>query len=105
MACSADGKKIAAAGDNGAVTVWDLPSGTLLLTLGKDLQSDDAVAFSPDGRYVMGATQSRHILSWLKSGGPLFNLYEGHDLSVTSLAVSPAGKYLVSGGMDGAIRV
>jgi len=106
VAYSPDGKEFVTGSRDGSVYVWDAESGARLRVLrDPELDPVNSVAYSPDGRYVMAATQSRHILSWRKTGGKLFNFYEGHDLSVTSLAMPSAGKYLVSAGLDGSIRV
>jgi len=106
VAYSPDGTEFVTGSRDGSVYVWDAESGARLRILrDPELDPVNSVAYSPDGRYVMGATQSRHILSWRKSGGALFNFYAGNDLSVTSLAFPPAGKYLVSGGLDGVLRV
>jgi len=106
VAYSPDGKEFVTGSRDGSVYVWDAESGTRLRVLrDPELDPVNSVVYSPDGRYVMAATQSRHILSWQKTGGKLFNFYAGHDLSVTSLAFPSSGKYLVSAGLDGTIRI
>lgn len=106
VAYSPDGKEFVTGSRDGSVYAWDAESGARLRVLrDPELDPVNSVAYSPDGRYVMAATQSRHILSWQKNGGKLFNFYEGHDLSVTSLAFPSAGKHLVSAGLDGTIRI
>ena len=106
VAYSPDGKEFVTGSRDGSVHAWDAESGARLRVLrDPELDPVNSVAYSPDGRYVMAATQSRQILSWQKSGGKLFNFYEGHGLSVTSLAFPPSGKQLVSAGLDGTIRV
>lgn len=105
VAYSPDGKEFVTGSRDGSVYVWNAESGARLRVLrDPELDAVNSVAFSPDGRYVVAATQSRNILSWPKTGGKLFNFYAGHDLSVTSLAFS-SGKYLVSSGLDGSIRI
>jgi len=106
VAYSPNGKEFVTGSRDGSVYAWDAESGARLRVLrDPELDPVNSVAYSPDGRYVMAATQSRHILSWQGTGGKLFNFYAGHDLSVTSLAISSSGKYLVSAGLDGTIRV
>ncbi|MDG4476637.1 eIF2A-related protein [Thiovibrio frasassiensis] len=106
VAYSPDGKEFVTGSRDGSVYVWDGETGTRLRVLrDPELDPVNSVAYTPDGRFVVAATQSRQILSWQKSGGKLFNFYEGHDLSVTSLAFSVSGKNLVSAGLDGTIRV
>ncbi|HIJ91052.1 MAG: hypothetical protein OEV89_10155 [Desulfobulbaceae bacterium] len=106
VAYSPDGKEFVTGSRDGSVYVWDAESGARLRVLrDPELDPVNSVVYSPDGRYVMAATQSRHILSWQKSESNLFNFYEGHDLSVTSLAFPSSGKYVISAGLDGSIRV
>ena len=106
VAYSPDGKEFVTGSRDGSVYVWDAESGARLRVLrDPELDPVNSVAYSPDGRYVTAATQSRYILSWQKSGGKLFNFYQGHDLSVTSLAFPASGKQLISAGLDGTIRV
>lgn len=106
VAYSPDGKEFVTGSRDGSVYVWNAESGARLRVLrDPELDPVNSVAYSPDGRYIVAATQSRHILSWQKSGGKLFNFYEGHDLSVTSLAFPASGKQLVSAGLDGSIRI
>ena len=106
VAYSPDGKEFVTGSRDGSVYAWDAESGARLRVLrDPELDPVNSVAYSPDGRYVMAATQSRHILSWQRNGGKLFNFYEGHDLSVTSLAFPSSAKHLVSAGLDGTIRI
>ncbi len=105
VAFSPDGKEFVTGSRDGSVYVWDAESGARLRVLrDPELDPVNSVAYSPDGRYVTAATQSRYILSWQKSGGKMFNFYQGHDLSVTALAFPASGKQLVSAGLDGTIR-
>ncbi|MCX5876603.1 MAG: hypothetical protein NT087_10005 [Deltaproteobacteria bacterium] len=106
VAFSPDGKEFVTGSRDGSVYVWDAESGARLRVLrDPELDPVNSVAYSPDGKYVTAATQSKYILSWQKSGGKLFNFYQGHDLSVTSLAFPASGKQLVSASLDGTIRV
>lgn len=41
VACSPVGKKIAAAGDDGYVRIWNIASGKILFSLGKGVKKSD----------------------------------------------------------------
>jgi WD40 repeat protein len=97
-----DGKAIAASDWNGSAHLWELKGGTELATFWTREKGGggipNAVAFSPDGRYLAvpsGATvliwevTTRELLATLPTGGygPLH-----------CLAFSPDGRFLAAGG-------
>ena len=63
-----------------------------------------AMAFSPDGRWFAVASQDQ-IRIWDVTDGSLATTLIGHTHTVLSLAFSPDGSALVSGGADGALRI
>jgi len=63
-------------------------------------RSANAVAFSPDNRWLASGGKDNLIKIWdLATGNVLRTLY-GHTSNVNALAVSPDGKLLASGGGD-----
>jgi len=69
---------------------------------GKGISS---VAFSPDGNYVVSASNDKTIKIWEISTGKLVKTLEGHKKYVTSVALSSDGKYIVSGSNDRTVKV
>jgi len=55
VAFSQDGGLIATGDQGGFVKLWDARSGSLIVSLKKQFQQIHAVAFSPDGKYLVGA--------------------------------------------------
>jgi len=63
-------------------------------------KSANAVAFSPDNRWLASGGKDNIIKIWdLANGNVLRTLY-GHTSNVNALAVSPDGKFLASGSGD-----
>jgi WD40 repeat protein len=107
VALSADGRLVAAGGDDGTVTVWEVDSGAEKLTLkAKDNGQVRGLAFAPEGRVLVGACST--VQFWdLNTGTDLgaweSALQESHY--PVSVAFSPDGKKMVTGSHTGSLKV
>jgi WD40 repeat protein len=111
-----DGMQLISAGDDKVIRVWDWQAGKTIRTIRGQVGPGGegkiyTIALSPDGRWLAAA-------GWMAPGlgvrnsevgdirlfdfrtGELAGLLSGHSDAVNSLAFSPDGKRLLSGGGD-----
>jgi hypothetical protein len=106
LAFSPDGKLLASDGNEKAVKLWDVNSGTLRQTLpGRHEDFVSSVAFSPDGKVLASGSGGGPIRLWDVNSGTLKQTLTGHNSCVNSLAFSPDRKLLASGSMDKTIKL
>jgi WD40 repeat protein len=98
VAFSPDGSTLAAAGSDGFIRLWDVPSGKLLLTFCGHAEGVNRLAFTPDGRTLASLGNDHAIKLWhLGTGQPLFSMdSRAHELH--GLAFSADGRVLVAAG-------
>jgi len=99
----ADGKA-AIRNKNGTVRIWEPKTGHTLLTFSTSTGSDDAIAFSPDGRNVACAAGA-YLEVWDAHKGRKRLTIAGHNENIYAVAFSGDGKRLASGGQDKTIRL
>jgi WD40 repeat protein len=111
---SPDGRRIASAALD-HVILWDLLTGPDSVTLRGPAGQVTSVASSPDGRTLASAsgfpavsrpsTTTGAVTVWDTATGRETLALEGHAGQVTSVAFSPDGSWLASGGSDGIVRL
>ncbi len=112
-----DGKRLASAGDDLSVKIWDLVSakeaqaGDSPLTLQGHEQPVLSVAFSPDGRQIASAGgdwrsgKPGEVKIWDAATGEELRALVGHRVAVAGVVFSPDGRLVATAGWDGTLRL
>ncbi|KZF25721.1 putative meiotic recombination protein Ski8/Rec14 [Xylona heveae TC161] len=102
---SLDGRFTASGHENGSVYIFDNDTGRILHSLPSLVKPVRAVAFSPGGKLLAAAGDSKIIALYdVASGEQVANL-TGHAAWIFSLDWSYTGEYLLSGAFDGKVKV
>jgi WD40 repeat protein len=100
LAFSPDGQQLASGSSDRTIKIWSMPDGELVTTLTGHRMKVNAVAFNCDG---LLASADSTINIWHNHSAQ--QQLTGHIGSVQSLAFSPDGRWLASGGEDRSIRL
>ena len=107
----ADGQRIATAGADGGlftVKVWNPLTGREVFTLPGALPGDPeflAVAFNPDGRYLVTGRTDGRVQVWDGLSGDLIRLLGTHKRVVRGAVFSSDGKHLATVSADGDVNL
>lgn len=97
VAFSPNGKLLASVGRDGAVRVWEMPSGRQLQCFQTQNGGSGAAAFSPDGKLLAWGTGDGTIRLTEPATGQQIDHFGVEYAELRSLAFSPDGKTLASG--------
>ena len=104
IACSADGRWIAAGREDTTITIHKADNGDIVKVLEGHDDVVPAVAFASTG-LLASAGYDETIRLWEVKSGAEVRTLEGHDNWVFGVAFSPDGKTLASCGYDKTIRL
>ncbi|GIV06418.1 MAG: hypothetical protein KatS3mg016_1993 [Fimbriimonadales bacterium] len=91
-----------------AIQIWNTLTGALVMTLNGHTAPPRALAFSPDGEYLLSAAPSENSMRlWRLSDGATQIVYNEETnaviAGVTSVEFSPEGRYFAYGRYDGTV--
>ncbi len=105
LAFSADGQRLATAGEHQAVRIWNTRDGTVRARWAAPAQPVRRLAFRPDGQALAAGCPDGSVLVWQPDTGlPVLDL-KGHARAVTALVYDSRGRRLASGSEDQTARV
>ncbi|MFJ7046790.1 WD40 repeat domain-containing protein [Streptomyces sp. NPDC101112] len=104
LAFSADGTLLAAVGNDGTVSLWNIDTGTVRHTFRHNsAPSIQAVAFRADGETLATGDELGTVCLWNPTTGVLRGVLTGHEGPVGALAFS--GPWLATAGEDATLRI
>jgi hypothetical protein len=104
-AFSPDGKKLATAGADRVIRVFETETGKLLVQIEDHADWIFDIAFSPDGKRLASASRDKTSKVFDVEKKESLVTFTGHGQPVYTVAFTPDGKAVTTGGEDGVIRV
>jgi WD40 repeat protein len=98
VAFSPDGRRLASAGGDHRVKIWDPSTGQLVRELTAFGYRAQAVAFSPDGRFLATGDWAGGLQIWDAASGQRVTALETGLRLLWSVAFSPDGRYFAACG-------
>lgn len=112
---SPDGKYLATGSEDRVVRIWNLSQKRISQVFQGHKSEIYSLAFSPDGRRLVSGSGDKTARMWdLETGSCLFTLAIEDitiaengpvDAGVTSVVLSPDGKFLAAGSLDTVVRI
>jgi WD40 repeat protein len=99
------GARLASAGADGTVRLWDAASGAAIAALRGHQGRVLSVAFDPAGARLASAGDDGTVRLWEAGSGAAIAALRGHAGGLWSVAFDPTGARLASAGDDGTVRL
>lgn len=103
---------IATAGRGNQVKLWDASEGKELASFFGGNASIESLAFTPDGKHLVGGTMSAEkpqipgeVILWNVETRKPVKTFSGHRLGIWKVVISPDGQKIASASEDGTVRI
>ena len=94
------GGRLASAGADGAVVVWDAAAGSRVAAVAAHAAGVECVAWSPEGQRLATGSHDGTARVWDANTGAAMGGFAGHAAWVSAVAWRPGGLYVCSGSGD-----
>ncbi|HEY9047640.1 MAG TPA: High-affnity carbon uptake protein Hat/HatR [Ohtaekwangia sp.] len=102
---SADGSKLAGAGENGSLFIWDVKNNFAVTEI-KDLGSHlTSVTFAPEGRRIVVGDNSGLVKIFDMQSGLVVRILSGHTSSIEQIRFNHAGTFMATASKDKTVRL
>ncbi len=105
VAFSPDGQFVATGDSNGEINLWQVATGTKLLTYKSHTNWVVSLAFSSNGKKFVSSSTDYTVRLWDVSTGQCLKTLQEHGDGVWSVAFSPDDRILASGSDDRTVRL
>lgn len=100
---SADGTKLAGAGSNGNLFIWDVKNNYAETIIPIPNSSLSAVCFAPDSKTIVVGTSSGQVFTIVN--GRVTHTLSGHTASITNIRFNYKGTFMATASKDWTVRL
>ena len=97
-------KYLVSAGSDGTIAMYNHQNSRAVGSLDHHSDSVDCLAFFED-KYMVSGSADNNLCLWKTGDWTLTKEFTGHTAAVTSVAISPTGKFMLSVGKDCVLRM